>query len=52
MVNEDGVVPSGFESPTQPQLYLLGFEDFGGRLAEINTETMTVLEDMKEKKYV
>ena len=51
LMNEDGVVHSGEESP-HPRLYLVGFDDYVGRLAEMNRETEHIVKDILAKGYV
>jgi len=50
--NEDGVVLSGRETPEQPQLYFIGFNDLAGRLAEMNKESAAILADLRAKSYI
>ncbi|EGD74283.1 hypothetical protein PTSG_06292 [Salpingoeca rosetta] len=50
--NEHNVVSSGQEVPHQKRLYMLGFNDYMGRLAEINRESAHIVKDIVAKKYV
>lgn len=50
--NKHNVVESGKEVEHQKRLYFVGFNDYLGRLAEINLETEAITEDIKEKAYV
>eukprot|EP00049_Salpingoeca_infusionum_P004690 m.82375 g.82375 ORF g.82375 m.82375 type:complete len:275 (+) comp12688_c0_seq3:839-1663(+) len=51
LVNEYGVVESGYESRAHRQLYFLGFSDFLGRLGEMGVEAQRVANDMQRKGY-
>eukprot|EP00043_Microstomoeca_roanoka_P005957 m.59112 g.59112 ORF g.59112 m.59112 type:complete len:431 (+) comp13206_c0_seq2:196-1488(+) len=52
LANLDGVITSGEEVPHRPRLYFLGFDDYLGRLAEINMESADILRDIRKKQYV
>ncbi|EDQ84828.1 uncharacterized protein MONBRDRAFT_29851 [Monosiga brevicollis MX1] len=52
LLDEHGVIHSGVECAVQPRLYFVGFDDYIGRLAEMNLETQFILGDLKAKHYV
>jgi hypothetical protein len=52
IVDKNGVVHSGKEVACQKRLYFVGFDDFMGRLFEMNLETDSICEDILGKDYV
>jgi len=52
IVDKNGVVHSGEEVACQKRLYFVGFDDFMGRLFEINLETDSICDDILDKNYV
>jgi cation diffusion facilitator CzcD-associated flavoprotein CzcO len=52
IVDSHGVVHSGDEVACQPRLYFVGFDDFMGRLFEMNLETEKICKHMLDKSYV